>query len=847
MSVFGVQPRLWQPWAGATNQNAIFVPGRLSYGADENGGYYERAFGTYVEAGSKWESPRVRLLIGPAAPQALKAYAVANGITRRLEDKISAPTLAKLKNSVLVFVSGSAREKIDNLKYLPLPSQIHFADYLKGGFDKEYPDHVPPNARFGTAQEMRELFDKGHQSGHLVVPYTNPTWWADNPRGPTFLKAGEAPLLIELDGKPAYEKYGTNDGWTITFWHPAVRAANRTVRSQFSKEYPVDVLFQDQVGARGWRYDLNPASPTPYAYIEGMLSQAAEDAQIKPLSTENGWDQIINMEVQFAGLSFGTVPTENPPEWRRLVKEEIPPTLWEIYPLAHYLAHDKVAFIHHDLGQFVTNQEVLSWTLGLGYNMSYRNAAPVFAKDSPREWLNWLDRLQKSICARYVGQPITRWQHARGASPTLSDDGIIRATYGPVQITSNLGPTARMVDNRTLAPYGFYATAPGMSAGHLMVDSEPVSFVVQKTSPQQTDVWVYAEPQAQVKVPLSARTSGTLKFKDGAMQRVAANASSLTLQLPARGAAKRILPPAEIGTKPLREWARNTTIGIINYGTGVSASWTSTTPEMWKQAFDNSRVVREWGATTRFLTTPQEVMAALQAGPQAYFAIINAYPERLPMSGAGQWKASLDAIRNYTEHGGNWWETAGHSFFVPIWQQDGKWQTENAGSAATDHLGLSVGSGEVVEATQSLQATADGRKWLGDELSRKIAASSSMVNRFLPRGGSDRGHITLVAGEKQDFIGGYQLNGWGWLWRIGGFHPNPEVAVPVVVAATEYLLANPPQPIRAPGTKYLWHAVLLTPQATSKAATSKAATARPSARYKTLRAFSRRCSRERES
>jgi hypothetical protein len=242
---------------------------------------------------------------------------------------------------------------------------------------------------------------------------------------------------------------------------------------------------------------------------------------------------------------------------------------------------------------------------------------------------------------------------------------------------------------------------------------------------------------------------------------------------------------------------------------------------MWKQAFDDSRAVREWGATTKLLTTPQEVMAALQAGPQKYFAIINAYPELLPMSGAGQWKASLDAIRNYTEHGGNWWETAGHSFFVSTWQQDGKWQTKNAGSVGTDHLGLSVGSGEVMESTQPLQATTDGRKWLGDELSRKIAASSSMVNRFLPRGGSDPGHITLVAGEKQDFIGGYQLNGWGWLWRIGGFHPNPEVAVPVVVAATEYLLANPPQPIRASGTKYLWHAVLSTPQATAKAATAK--------------------------
>ena len=27
--------------------------------------------------------------------------------------------------------------------------------------------------------------------------------------------------------------------------------------------------------------------------------------------------------------------------------------------------------VHHDLGQFVTDDEVLAWTLGLGYGLSY--------------------------------------------------------------------------------------------------------------------------------------------------------------------------------------------------------------------------------------------------------------------------------------------------------------------------------------------------------------------------------------------------------------------------------------------------------------------------------------------
>jgi len=38
------------------------------------------------------------------------------------------------------------------------------------------------------------------------MPYTNPTWWCDHPRGPSFEQAGDAPLQRNLDGKPSYEK-----------------------------------------------------------------------------------------------------------------------------------------------------------------------------------------------------------------------------------------------------------------------------------------------------------------------------------------------------------------------------------------------------------------------------------------------------------------------------------------------------------------------------------------------------------------------------------------------------------------------------------------------------------------
>lgn len=60
-----------------------------------------------------------------------------------------------------------------------MPSLIHFADYLQGGFDKQYPDHLPPSPGFGTPEEFRAFAQRSRQLGHLTMPYTNPTWWCD--------------------------------------------------------------------------------------------------------------------------------------------------------------------------------------------------------------------------------------------------------------------------------------------------------------------------------------------------------------------------------------------------------------------------------------------------------------------------------------------------------------------------------------------------------------------------------------------------------------------------------------------------------------------------------------------
>jgi hypothetical protein len=535
-SLYGVQPMRWPPWAGAKEHDAIFVPGKLGCGGDEHGGHLDRAFVTFVAAGQTWRSPVVRLAVGKPVEKSLHDYCDANRINRRLDEKMTPDVLAKFKQSVLVYYAGNCAEKLAHLDKLPAPSLVHFADYLKGGFDKEYPDHLPPHPKFGTPAQFREFFGRCRALGHLVMPYTNPTWWCDHPKGPTFEREGDAPLLRGLDGKPSYERYGTpgNDGWTVCHWHPAVQRANRETVRQFSEDYPVDVLFQDQCGARGWRYDTNPASPTPCAYADGLLSQVAEDAAKKPLSTESGWDRVANFESQLCGMTWSIVPTEGGPSWRRLMKYDYSPATWDIFPLAHLIAHDKCAFVHHDLGQFVTNRETLAWTLALGYGLSYRIAAPALEKDAPREWLRWLDRLQKSVVARYVGEPMKSFVHDRGPQPTRDDDGVIRAAYGAVEVIANLGPVPRVVANHELPAFGFHATASGMVAGSLQDDG--TSFVAEGNA-RRADVWVYAPPESDAAVELPARMTGKLTLTLDSASAAPAEAAGriIRFRLPARG------------------------------------------------------------------------------------------------------------------------------------------------------------------------------------------------------------------------------------------------------------------------------------------------------------------------
>ncbi|MBC7327318.1 hypothetical protein H5T87_04290 [bacterium] len=447
----------------------IFVPVSMQVGREGDYGYLWREWRTYVDVGKRWRSPSVRIVVGVPLLEALGSYAKANGLTRKLRDKLSPSLFEKLSQSVLVkYEGGTFKEQIEKAGKLPRPSLVHFADYLHGGFDKQYPDHLPPNPRKGTPEEFRQLYDELHKLGHLVMPYTNPTWWCDDPKGPTFIKEGEAPLARDLKGEKIKEVYGANWGWAICPWHPAVREAERKIREQFTKYYPSDILFQDQIGARSWIYDTNPASPTPYAYTQGWINIIKETSRYVPLATEGGWDGVMNWETLFCGVTWFLLPSEWRPAWATLYREQYPPEAWHFYPLAIFLAHDKVGFYHHDLGQFVTNNETLTWTLLLGYGLSYTIWPSGLDEEGRFNWLQWLSLLQRKVVSLYFGEKPKEFQIIRPAKDRRGC-GVMRVDYPKVSIIANTDPEPYALSEKmVIAPYGFYVKGKGVEAGMMV-------------------------------------------------------------------------------------------------------------------------------------------------------------------------------------------------------------------------------------------------------------------------------------------------------------------------------------------------------------------------------------------
>jgi hypothetical protein len=411
-------------------------------------------FQTWIARGTTWTSPIVRVRIGDTAQQSILAYRHDNGIDAypslqsKLGARLSTYAAAPLFKANLRLVKPF-RDWGAELQRLPSPLLLHPVGFQTGGFDANDPDFLPPDPRYGTTEDFSAMIAAAHRLGDLVMPYGNLSWW--DPGSPT-MQAHQTNDVAVLDerGTPATVSYGDHTGVIVSPYALVVRQRIAQYMDEWQNRVPADCMFLDQVGARPWLRDFNPASPTATAYDDGWLKMLATYSD-RCLMVEDGWDRLARDSVGFHGSLL------------MMSRElDLPNALfgagnWRPYPLAVWLFHDKVLMYQHDLydGTMATDREVLTWNMAFGMINSYSWDA-LGPAENP--WLDLVARLQRDFGPHYVGVPLTDYK-------SLAQD-VNASTFGDLSVIANGDAVhAYSFAGYDVAPGGFFAATNDLRAG----------------------------------------------------------------------------------------------------------------------------------------------------------------------------------------------------------------------------------------------------------------------------------------------------------------------------------------------------------------------------------------------
>jgi hypothetical protein len=429
-------------------------------------------FHTWIGAGDTWTSPVVRMRLGEPVEQSILDYRTDNGIDAypsaaaklgsRLDSLARAPLIkADLQKGDV----PKLKDWEQALDQLPSPVLIHPVAFGPGGFDATDPDVLPPDQKVGTLDDLRAAVDAAHTHGDLVMPYLNVSWWS--PQSPT-IHALPPPLtsasisVQDSGGNAATEQFSGYDGFIVSPSVPFVRDRAQAEIDRWQTDVPADCLFFDQIGARPWRYDFNPAAASPLAYYDGWLSVFAPDAG-RCLMVEDGWDRLA---ASFSGFDSSLMLMQREFDW---LDGRFGPN-WQTFPLALWLVHDKVLLYQHDLfdGTFTADPEILTWNLAYGYMLSYNWNVGLGGP-----WLGIATAFQQALGPHYAGVALTSYKQIA--------DGVTETRFGTYSVVANWTTSPYDLDGNRIAAGGFLARTDDGSlvAGEFADPSGPQYRIIQ--------------------------------------------------------------------------------------------------------------------------------------------------------------------------------------------------------------------------------------------------------------------------------------------------------------------------------------------------------------------------------
>ena len=474
-------------------------------------------FETWVRPGGTWRSPPVRLRLGLTAQQSILAYRADNGIgaypslSAKLGSRLAALDSAPLVKADVAKLQKPFTEWAGDLRRLPSPVLLHPVAFTPGGHDASDPDFLPPDPRYGTVGDFAAMAAAAHARGDLVMPYLNLSWW--DPASPTMLGL-PSPLqpkdvaVLDSNGEPTSISYGPRSGVIVSPYAPFVRERAAQELAQWQTAVPADCVFLDQVGARPWLRDFNPAAPSPESYDDGWLAFLAEHRD-RCMMVEDGWDRLARDAVGFHG-SLLMMSRE-----LDLANSFFGAGNWQPYPLADWLFHDKVLMYEHDLypGTMAADPEVLLWNAAFGFVESYEWSGDATLDDP---WLALVSRLQRVLGPRYAGVALSSY---RTVAPHVTE-----SVFGDLHALANWNAQGSYATDRFgLAPHGFFVRSSdgAVEAGAFVGTFDGVAlspgthYLVVEHAAGAATVWQPVGSDTDVAVDVAAGASVTALSPDG--------------------------------------------------------------------------------------------------------------------------------------------------------------------------------------------------------------------------------------------------------------------------------------------------------------------------------------------
>lgn len=363
-----------------------------------------------------WVSPVLHVRVGEGWGEAVEAYRIDAGLDqlRSLRDKLG-PLFEKVSRSPLLKADASQlglpfTDYPALLNRLPSAGMIHLVGYGPGGFDRNYPDFLPPDPRFGTTEDLVKAAEEIRARGLLLMPYTNPTWW--DGKSLTLRALPKEVRLLDVvvvndQGMHLEECYGCptdpHYGYVVSPYATFVQERLQRLMDEFSALKIADILFEDQIGARAAVYDYNKAAPSPDSYLQGWIEHTRAFEKMR-LATEGGFDQLVETEVGFHGSVMLSERRGETSSWWGEGN-------WRYYPFVTQVARDRVFFYQHNLAPetFTHNKAILGWNAAMGYALSYDLFRSQYGGGLDDEMLEVVVAFQSRAFASYAGERVQRY------------------------------------------------------------------------------------------------------------------------------------------------------------------------------------------------------------------------------------------------------------------------------------------------------------------------------------------------------------------------------------------------------------------------------------------------------